>query len=120
MTTKDETILTETKTIESGGEVVIDIGKMYSYDPKDLEIDITVVGYSNLAYITIAHRDVFIDFLEMPGIKRDGKVLINGTRVYMSHVAAKALADRLNETLEQVYLDGKIEEYIAMKKPDKK
>lgn len=120
MTTKEDTILTEEKTFEQEEDIVVDIGKLYKYDKKDLVPDINVVGYSNLAYITISPRDVFIDFLEMPGVKRDGKVLINGTRIFMSHVAAKALADRLNEILEQVHSDGKMEEYIGMKKPDKK
>ena len=120
MTTKDKTILTENETSESDGGIVVDIGELYSFDAKDLVLDVTQVSYSNLAYITITPRDVFIDFLEMPGIKRDGKALINGTRIFMSHVAAKALADRLTETLEQVHSTGKMEEYIGMKKPDKK
>ena len=120
MTTKDKTILTENKTSESDEGIVVDIGELYRYDAKDLVPDITQVCYSNLAYITIGQRDVFIDFLEMPGIKRDGKVLINGTRIFMSHVAAKALADRLTETLEQVHSAGKMEEYIGIKKPNKK
>ena len=120
MTTKDDTILTEKKSFELKEDVLVDIGELYRFDTKDLVPDITVVSYSNLAYITIGHRDVFIDFLEMPGVKRDGKVLINGTRIFMSHVAAKALADRLHETLEQVHSNGKMEEYIDINKPNKK
>lgn len=100
--------------------VEVDIGKLYEFNAENLAIDITLTSYSNLAYINVSHRDVHIDFLETPGIKHDDKVLINGTRIYMSHAAAKALADRLNDVLEEVHSKGKIEQYTGMKKPDEK
>ena len=36
----------------------------------------------------------------MPGTKRDGKIAVNGMRVYMSHPTAKRLAEVLGEILE--------------------
>lgn len=35
----------------------------------------------------------------MPGTKRDGKMAVKGVRIYMSHPAAKRLAEVLGEIL---------------------
>lgn len=120
--TKDKETLPKKESApeEATEELIIDLREIYSYKPKDLVPDISVVRYSNLAYINITHRDVLIDFLEMPGVKKDGKVLLNGTRIYMSYVAAQRLAESLLETLEQVHSSGKIEKYIGTEKKEKK
>jgi len=120
MSDKEETKINEKTVSEETEGVTIDIRKLYEFDTKNLVPNITLTSYSNLAYINITPRDVYIDFLEMPGIKHDDKVLINGTRIYMSHAAAKALADGLNEILEEVHSKGKMEQYIGMKKLDEK
>ncbi len=88
-----------------------DITQMYEYDPAESAPDITVVRYSNLAYVQVTPRDVYIDFLEMPGVKRDGKMAVNGTRVYMSFVAAKRLSEVLAGVLDQVHERGAMEQY---------
>jgi hypothetical protein len=120
--TKDKETLPTKESVpeEAPEELIIDLREIYSYKPKDLVPDISVVRYSNLAYINITHRDVLIDFLEMPGVKKDGKVLLNGTRIYMSYVGAQRLAESLLETLEQVHSSGKIEKYIGTEKKEKK
>jgi hypothetical protein len=112
----EETNVSEVKT----EEIVIDLRKVYGYKSENLKPDISIVRYSNMAYINTTNRDVHIDFLEMPGIIKDDKVLLNGTRIYMSHSAAQKLAERLLETLEQVHTVGKIEKYIGMEKAEKK
>ncbi len=119
--TKDEETLSKQIRVseEEAKEFVIDLRKIYSYKPEDLKPDISIVRYSNLAYINITQRDVHIDFLEMPGIVKDNNVLLNGTRIYMSHVAAQKLAERLLETLEQVHSVGKMEKYISIEKTEK-
>ncbi|MDI6720106.1 MAG: DUF3467 domain-containing protein [Methanomicrobiales archaeon] len=89
----------------------IDLKAMYAFDPADMVPDVTITRYSNTAYITCSTRDVFIDFLEMPGVKRDGKVLVNATRIFMSHAAAKKLAEVTLRTLEAVHRGGQIETY---------
>jgi len=96
---------------EQGKKAVagIDLKAMYRIDPKEMVPDITVTTYSNLAYVQVSPRDVYIDFLEMPGVKRDGKTLVNGTRVYMSHVAAQRLGDVLQGILKKVVKEGGIE-----------
>jgi hypothetical protein len=93
--------------------VKININELYKFDPKDMTPDISIVRYSNMAYIQVTGRDVYIDFLEMPGIKKEGKVLLNGTRIYMSFVAAKSLAEALLGVLEQVHSGGRMEKYIS-------
>lgn len=98
------------------GPITVDLRELYKFEPKDIIPDISMVRYSNLAYIQITHRDVYIDFLEMPGIKKDGKVLLNGTRIYMSFVAAQKLAETLQDILEQVNSRGEMEMYVGKPK----
>lgn len=90
--------------------VGVDLKEMYRFEAKDMVPEISVSRYSNLAYVQVSPRDVYIDFLEMPGVKRDGRVAVNGTRVYMSHVAAQRLGEVLQQTLRKVVRDGGIEE----------
>lgn len=93
------------------GPIAIDFGEMYKFDLQDMSPEISVVRYSNVAYIQITHRDVYIDFLEMPGVKKGGDVLINGTRIYMTHAAAQKLAVKLGEILESFNSAGHMEKY---------
>ena len=91
--------------------LTIDLNKIYKFGPEDINIDITASRYSNLAYVTCEHRDVFIDFLEMPGIKKDGRMMVNGTRIFMSHAAAQKLAEALKGILKQIHDNGQMELY---------
>lgn len=100
--------------------ITIDLRDLYKFEQKDIIPDISVVRYSNLAYIQITHRDVYIDFLEMPGIKKDGKVLLNGTRIYMSFAGAQKLAETLHGILEDVDSRGEMEKYISKKEEKEK
>lgn len=95
--------------------IKIDLAELYKFEPKDLIPNISVVNYSNLAYIQATYRDIYIDFLEMPGIKKDGKVLVNGTRIYMSFVAAQKLSETLHGILEEIHSKGKMEIYCGTK-----
>ena len=87
----------------------IDIRDMYKFEPGDLAVDISASHYSNLAYIQVAPRDVIIDFLGLPGVKRDGKMVVSGVRVFMSHVAAQRLVESLGALLETGYKEGRME-----------
>ena len=98
------------ESLESAG-LTIDLNKIYKFGPEDINIDITASHYSNLAYVTCEHRDVFVDFLEMPGIKKDGKMMVNGTRIFMSHAAAQKLAEALKGILKQIHDNGQMEAY---------
>jgi len=97
--------------VQNDTVVQVDIGKMYAFKAEDMIPDITATHYSNMAYIVCTHRDVYIDFLEMPGIKKDGKVMVNGARVFMGHAAAQRLAAALKETLDRVYTERGMEMY---------
>ncbi len=90
-----------------------DIRDLYKMDPEKLSIDVKVSRYSNLAYIQVTPRDVTIDFLEMPGVKRDGKDIVEATRIYMTHVAAQKMVGSLRSLLERVYRDGEMELFSA-------
>ncbi|MDD4453880.1 MAG: hypothetical protein PHI67_01010 [Candidatus Methanomethylophilaceae archaeon] len=50
--------------------------------------------------------------LEMPGVRRDGRALVNRTRVYMSHTAAQKLAEALSGILERVHTEEGMERYV--------
>jgi Protein of unknown function (DUF3467) len=93
------------------GSKTIDIRDMYKFEPEDLAVDISTTCYSNLAYIQVAPRDVIIDFLGLPGVKRDKKMVVSGTRVFMSHAAAQKLVESLSALLENSYNDGKLETF---------
>lgn len=94
------------------GAIAVDLRKLYRFEPEELQLDIAHSSYSNLAYVQVAHRDVCIDFLEMPGVRRDGRARISGTRVYMSHAAAQKLAEALSGILERVHTEEGMERYV--------
>lgn len=79
----------------------IDLRAAYRYDPAELSTEIAVSRYSNLAYIQVSPRDVCIDFLEMPGVRRGGRMVVGGARIYMSHEAARKLAETLADVMER-------------------
>ncbi len=108
---KREVAIEEDASGEQTETITIDLKRIYSFDPKDIVPDISAIHYSNLAYVQVSHSDVCVDFLEMPGIKRDGKVFVTGTRIYMSHAAAQKLAEVLGETLERVHTQRGMEKY---------
>jgi rhodanese-related sulfurtransferase len=93
--------------------VIIDLADLYKFEPEDLLADIKSSAYSNLAYIQVTHRDVVIDFFEMPGTKKDGKMVLPGTRVFMSFAAAQRLSEALAGILEKAHRDGGMEQYIG-------
>ena len=73
--------MAENTKISDTKSLTIDISEMYKYNTKDLMTDISSSAYSNLEYVQATHRDLYIkdlyiDFLEMPGIKKDdGKMM---------------------------------------------
>ncbi|HPH34334.1 MAG TPA: DUF3467 domain-containing protein [Methanoregulaceae archaeon] len=96
-----------------GQSVTIDLANLYKFEPEDLVTDIRATAYSNLAFIQVTPRDVFIDFFEMPGIKKDGKMVMPGTRVYMSFAAAQRLSEAMRGILEKAHKDGGMEQYVC-------
>jgi hypothetical protein len=90
--------------------MTIEINELYKYKKEDLCIDIGSSTYSNLAYVQASHRDISIDFLEMPGIKKeDGRMHIPGSRIYMSHAAAQKLSKAISGILDTIHSDGTME-----------
>lgn len=63
--------------------------------------DIDVVRYSNQVLINVSENDVMLDFLELPGIIRDEKMCVRGTRIYLTHDKAKNFYDVLGKLLEK-------------------
>ena len=92
-------------------EVTINLSDLYSFKSEDLTIDITGEQYSNHAFAHVTPNDVYIDFLTFPGAKRDGKMSLKGTRIYMSHSVAQALIEGLKKSLGNEYKDRAIKTY---------
>jgi len=92
--------------------IAIDLSRLYSFSQEDVDLEITSTSYSNMAFIQVTHRDVFIDFLEMPGIRSGDRVAVPGTRIFMSFAAAQRLSEALTGVLEKVHREGGMEEYV--------
>lgn len=92
-------------------KVSIDLSKLYSYNHDEAEVCIDNTIYANLSYVQLSHRDVYIDFLKMPGIIENKKQIIYGTRVYLTHSAAQQLAVVLSTLLKQIHEAGEMEFY---------
>ncbi len=91
------------------GQVTIDISNLFKVDPEQIKLDVDHVHYSNIAYIQINQRDVQIDFLQLPGIPEEGGTKAKTTRIYLSHTAAKRLAETINTTLKNAVEMGGLE-----------
>jgi hypothetical protein len=106
----------ELKVVEEEKVVVeekdaIDIAELYDQTGCSTRINVTYTKHSNIAYINVGNRDVHIDFLELPGVRTENEVLIDTTRVYMSHSAAQKLAAALQNVLKAAHSKGGMEVY---------
>ncbi len=110
----------DNKADNTEGSVTFDLNDYYSIDPKEIVIHNTNTSYSNMSYIQINRRDVLIDFLQMPGVKREGKQVVDSVRVFMSHSAAQKLSEVLGQLLEKVHSQGEMEFYKPDGNGDKK
>jgi hypothetical protein len=99
-------------------ETPMNIKDLYKFKPEDLVLNVSSTHYSNVTYMQVAPREVVLDFLELPGIKKDGKMVIDGTRIYMSHVAAQTLVEKLGKLLENAYEGGSIAKFEFTKPED--
>jgi len=115
MKKKVDTMVIADANEEKGRVMSLDIGKCYQFNPEDFEIDVTTVRYSNNSFIQVMGQDVFVDFLEIPGVKKDGKMVANATRIYMTHIQAKKLVDALGNLLENTHKSGRMETYPPSK-----
>lgn len=68
---------------------------------KDPITNIILTRYCNSVNIQASNNDVALDFMELPGVPRDGKQVIEGVRVYMTHDHARLMAELLAKTLDK-------------------
>ncbi|MCQ1537852.1 DUF3467 domain-containing protein [Methanocalculus taiwanensis] len=116
---KGEALKKEIRQTGDGG-TTLDLSRLYTFNQEDPVIDISSSAYSNLAYVQASHRDISIDFLEMPGIRgEDGRMKIKGTRIFMSHSAAQKLASAIPEILEKLHSEGRMEAYTPQKEQER-
>jgi hypothetical protein len=100
----------------ANSNVSINLGDLYKFSPKDLYLDLSTKHYANHTFIQVTERDLYLDFLEMPGVKQpDGRMAVSGARIYMTHASALSLAETLFSVLEKVEKEGHMESYTSMK-----
>lgn len=87
----------------------IDVGNAYKSSPEKFVVDISSTHYSNVTYIQVAPRDVILDFLAFPGVRKGEEDIVSGVRIFLPHTAALRLSETLKKLLENCYNDGKIE-----------
>ena len=100
------------KKIEEKTKVVRKVRNMKILDwdnmpNNEATIEISNTYYSNEMHIRASKDDVHIDFLEMPGVIRENKMVLKGIRVYLSENKAKELASGINGLLTKREVDMK-------------
>jgi hypothetical protein len=115
MTKKTETMVISNATKDKDQSMSVDIGKCYKFAPDDFEIEVTSEHYSNNSYIQVMNQDVLIDFMRVPGVKKDGKMVASATRIYLTHVQAAKLARTLQSLLQSTHEAGRMETYPPKK-----
>lgn len=98
----------ETKN-DSGSSITIDFSKLITPDPSKLSFEVSTVQYSNHAVIQIMERDMYIDFLQLPGVKKGDKWEVTSTRIYLTHSHGQKLAKSIQEVLEKSYREHEFE-----------
>jgi len=76
---------------------------------KKLRVNIRGSYYANLAFVQVSPRDVFIDFIQAPGLPAGDEILVDVTRIYLSAPAAKSLATVLANLVENLRKSGQFE-----------
>lgn len=115
MTKKADTLSIADPNEGKGQMLSVDIGKNYQFKPEDFEIDVAAVQYANHSFIQVMGQDVFVDFMQIPGVKKDGKMVATATRIYMTHVQAAKLARTLQSVLQSSHEAGRMESYPPKK-----
>ena len=107
------------KKVESA-QVSINLADLYKFLPSDLYPEIALTQYSNHTFVQVTERDVYLDFLQMPGIKKpDGKMAVPTVRIYLTHASALSFTEVLFGILERVDKDGRMETYASKKEKTK-
>jgi len=115
MTKKTNTMIIADANKEKDQVLSVDLGKCYQFKPEDFEIEVTSEHYSNNSFIQVMNQDVFIDFMRIPGVKKDGKMVASATRIFMTHVQAAKLARTLQSVLQSTHEAGRMETYPPKK-----
>lgn len=68
--------------------------------PEKIELNFSKVSYSNEQFMLCTGRDMYIDFLELPGINIEGVHKIDATRIFLTPDIARNLANNILRSLE--------------------
>ncbi|WP_146199769.1 DUF3467 domain-containing protein [Methanospirillum stamsii] len=73
---------------------------------KDPITNIILTRYCNSVNIQASNNDMALDFMELPGLFKDGKLVTEGIRVYMTHEHARLMANAILSTLQEKNLEA--------------
>ncbi len=76
---------------------------------KKVLMSVKEARYANVAFVQVSPRDVFIDFIQAPGLPDGDEVRVDVTRIYLSPPAAKSLADVLANLVQKLQKEGQFE-----------
>ena len=83
------------------GTLTIDLAKLAHLDWANVKLEQDFVSYSNHALVQASPRDIWVDFMTLPGERVDGRDVVRGVRVFMTHIAARRLAESILGVLDQ-------------------
>lgn len=89
-------------------EATGELANLYSRSKK-LRMSVKESRYANLAFVQVSPRDVFIDFIQAPGLPDGDEIRVDVTRIYLSPPAAKSLADVLSDLVAKLQKAGQFE-----------
>jgi hypothetical protein len=103
--------MTETENEVQDEVITLNVKDMYDYDPKKVKAKIISTHYSNQAWLQVNHRDVLIDFLQIPGVPEGENTSVPAVRIYLTHSHAQKLANLVLNILKNLDEKDKLEKY---------
>lgn len=91
--------------------ITLNVRDMYDYDPKKVKAKIVSTHYSNQAWIQINHRDVVLDFLQIPGYPENDSITVPAARIYLTHSHAQKMANLILNILKDLDKKDRLEKY---------
>lgn len=91
------------------GQFVISQTEVLDPNPKNPIADVIQTWYSNYGFVTAGGRDLWIDFLQLPGTPVEGRTHIPTYRIFLTHVAAQKLAEQILSVVRDAISAERIE-----------
>jgi hypothetical protein len=105
-------------------QLQLDLASLYKIDPAQTVLEMVGTHHANHVMVQLLQRDIYLDFLAIPGIIRDGKHSVQAFRIQLSHQTAYQLMTALQQMMSQARSGDIIERFPPDSKeppdPDRK